>query len=145
VAIGTVNYILCANPDFRNKYFKKGLTKAALHQAPGVEFDQRDTMHSDFIEVNYGLKSGDYPCHRLRSSEAFVEMALQGVAYCLLPDFQAKPYLATGQLVDLLPDNHLPRDLYWHSWILEKGLHKKISQAAINYGQKLLSQAKLTK
>ena len=144
VSIGVVEYFLCASPDFEKQYFSKGITQASLQKAPGVEFDQRDTMHSDFIEQNFGVKSGSYPCHRLRSSEAFVDMALEGVAYCLLPEFQAAPYLATGKLIELAPDKHLPRVLYWHSWILEKGLHKQISIAVIEYGQKLLSKPKLT-
>ena len=143
--IGTVEYILCSSIEFKNQYFSKGITMESLHKAPGAEFDQRDTMHSDYIEQHFGVKSGSYPCHLLRSSEAFVDMALQGLAYCLLPHFQANPYLASDKLIDLAPDKHLSRDLYWHSWILEKGLHKKISSAVINYGQNLLSQGKLTK
>lgn len=144
VPIGVVSYILCASPDFEAQYFSKGLTQASLQKAPGVEFDQRDTMHADFIEQHYQVKSGNYPCHRLRSSEAFVDMVVQGVAYCLLPEFQAASYLTKGKIIDLAPDKHLPRPLYWHSWILEKGLHKRISTAVIEYGQKLLCQTKLT-
>jgi len=144
VSIGVVNYMLCASPEFEKKYFRKGITLESLYKAPGVEFDQRDTMHTDFIEQHFSVKSGGYPCHRLRSSEAFVDMALQGVAYCLLPEFQARPYLTTGKLIELAPEKHLQRELYWHSWILEKGLHQKISIAVIEYGQKLLSKLILT-
>ncbi len=145
VPIGSVDYILCASPAFKDQYFNEGITSMALQKAPGVEFDQRDSMHSDFIERHYQVNAGSYPCHRLRSSEAFVDMAVQGLAYCLLPHFQAKDYLKAGTLIDLAPDKHLSRNLYWHSWILEKGLFKKISLAIISYGQNLLSQVKLTK
>ncbi len=137
-AIGSVDYILCASSAFVGQYFSQGLNRQSLKYAPGVEFDQRDTMHSDYIEQHFSLKAGHYPCHKLRSSEAFVRMALEGVAYCLLPNFQAQPYLATGELVDLAPELHLRRSLYWHSWLLEKGIHQKISEAIVEYGSKLL-------
>jgi LysR family transcriptional regulator (chromosome initiation inhibitor) len=143
-AIGCVDYILCASPNFIKQYFPLGLNVASLQRAPGVEFDYRDTMHSDYIEQHYGVRAGAYPRHKLRSSEAFVSMALEGVAYCLLPHFQAIPYLNSGQLIDLAPNQHLPRSLYWHSWILEKGLHKNISSAIVNYGKKLLSKSNAT-
>jgi len=140
--IGEVDYILCATPEFKERYFSKGMNKSSLCKAPGVEFDQRDTMHSDYIEKYYGLKLGDYPCHVMRSSEAFVTMALAGVAYCLLPHTQANQYLADGTLIDLAPDKPLQRSMYWHSWILEKGVYKEISKCIVKYGRELLSREK---
>jgi len=136
--IGQVIYILCATDDFKDKYFPNELTATALKNAPGVDFDRRDTMHSCYIEENYGLKVGDYPCHTVRSSEAFVQLAIEGVAYCLLPHTQANEYLASGQLVDLAPQQHLSQMLYWHSWLFERGIHKEISQTVINYGRDVL-------
>lgn len=137
-ALGAVDYILCATPDFIAHYFAQGLTVSSLKRAPGVEFDQHDTMHCDYIAKHFGLKLGDYPCHVVRSSEAFVTMALAGVAYCLLPHFQAQPHLQNGSLIELMPDHHLQRAMYWHSWVLERGIYKTISQSVVNYGRALL-------
>jgi LysR family transcriptional regulator (chromosome initiation inhibitor) len=134
-----VNYILCANPSFKEKYFPDGLTIEALKKAPGAVFDQRVTMHYGYIEQHYGLKAGEYPCHTVRSSEAFVIMAIEGVAYCLLPHIQANEYLTSGVLIDLAPKQHLPQMLYWHSWLFEKGLHQEISQTVIENGKAFLS------
>lgn len=136
--IGKVDYILCATPDFVRHYFKQGLTQASLQHAPGVEFDQHDTMHCDYIAKHFGLRLGDYPCHVVRSSEAFVTMALAGVAYCLLPHFQAQPYLQNGTLVDLMPADHLSRTMYWHTWVLERGVYKMVSQSVVEYGRTIL-------
>ena len=141
IEIGDVRYILCATPEFVNKYFSKGLNQSSLTKAPGVEFDQRITMHRDYIEQFYGVESGQYPCHLVRSSEAFVTMALESVAYCLIPHFQAQEYLDDGRLIDLAPDNHLVRTMYWHCWILERGLHKTISENIIQFGRHLLANS----
>ncbi|MEW6983014.1 LysR family transcriptional regulator ArgP [Colwelliaceae bacterium 6471] len=137
--VGLVDYILCATPDFKARYFAKGLNQQTLKRAPSVEYDQQDTMHSDYIESYFHLKAADYPSHVVRSSEAFVTMALAGVAYCLLPHTQANEYLADGRLVDLAPKHHLQRNLYWHSWVLERGLHKKVSQSLVEFGRNLLN------
>ena len=137
--IGDIDYILCATPEFHQQYFEEGLNAHTLRFAPCVEFDQHDTMHKDYIADHFGIHQGDYPCHTVRSSEAFVTMALAGVAYCLLPQNQANAYLKQGQLLDLQPEKHLQRTLYWHSWVLEKGLHKKVSQCVVNYGKALLA------
>lgn len=139
--IGEVDYILCATSEFKSTYFPDGLTLSALKKAPGVNFDQRDLMHSGYIEKHYGLKAGEYPCHTVRSSEAFVKMAIEGVAYCLLPHTQANEYLSTGVLHDLAPHQHLSQMLYWHSWLFEKGIHKDISQTVVRYGIAILSTA----
>lgn len=133
--IGTLKYILCANKEFKQRYFSDGLTEHNLSIAPGVDYDQRDTMHSDYLKNHFGLKRAEYPCHRVRSSEAFVNMAIAGLAYCLLPTTQANEHLKSGKLIDLAPTKHLPQPLYWHSWVLERGIQKKVSETIIAYGE----------
>ncbi len=75
---------------------------------------------------------------RLRSSEAFVAMAEQGLACCLIPELQIRQQLEEGRLLDLNPDHHLVEQLYWHRWVLERGLHKQISQRLIQQGRRAL-------
>jgi LysR family transcriptional regulator (chromosome initiation inhibitor) len=95
-------------------------------------------MDIEYLAKNYGVEPGSYPCHTIRSSEAFVSMAVEGLAYCLLPNTQANAYLNSGKLIDLAPKNHLKQTLYWHSWILEKGIYKKVSERIVEYGKNLL-------
>lgn len=136
--IADVDYILCATPKFRTKYFKKGLTKEALYHAPGIRFDPQDTMHIDYIYDHYDVSLGEYPLHTVGSSEAFVAMTVEGLACSLLPITQANEYLKQGILVDLAPENHLIRSMYWHSWVLERGIFKKVSEYIVKYGRQLL-------
>ena len=69
-------------------------------------------------------------------------MALNGVAYALLPATQANEFLATGQLVDIAPNKRIHQQLYWHSWTLERGVYKEVSEHILNFGRELLSQLK---
>ncbi|MCS3456716.1 LysR family transcriptional regulator (chromosome initiation inhibitor) [Aeromonas sp. BIGb0405] len=138
-ALGQMCYVLTASPAFMARHFPEGLTPQALAKAPGVAFDPRDDMHISFLRREFGLEPGGYPCHIVHSSEAFVAMAEQGLAYCLIPELQIRAQLQSGRLLDLCPDRHLIETLYWHRWLLERGLHKQISQRLISQGQAALN------
>lgn len=133
--LGNLNYILVASTEFVDTYFKHGINQQTLKKAPGVAFDQRDNMHVRFIEEQYGLKEGDYPLHTVRSSEAFIALAKHGAAYCLVAELQIQDELNNGALINILPEFKLIETLYWHSWVLLKGVHKKISETIIEQGR----------
>jgi len=137
--IGKMNYCLVSSKSFQQRYFDKGVTKKSLIMAPAISYDHKDDTHVRFIAKHFDLAASEYYCHSVRSSEAFVELAKQGVAYCLLPELQIKNELRSGELIKLCPEKQLIETLYWHSWVLVKGINKKISQEIINVGQKLLS------
>ncbi len=136
--LGQMNYVLVASPEFQQRYFSEGINEQTLRYAPGVAFDQKDDMHIKFIEKYFNLPGGSYPCHTVRSSEAFVELAIQGAAYCLIAEQQIRAELASGKLINILKDTQLVQTLYWHRWILVKGVYKQISDAIITSAQALL-------
>lgn len=136
--LGNMEYCLVANKHFRDKYFKYGVNKDSLKMAPAISYDHKDDMHVRFIAKHFDLAASEYYCHSVRSSEAFVELAKQGVAYCLLPKLQISTELATGELINISPETELIETLYWHSWVLVKGINKKISQQIVTMGQKKL-------
>ncbi|MGL6149727.1 MAG: ArgP/LysG family DNA-binding transcriptional regulator, partial [Aeromonas sobria] len=133
--LGEMHYLLTASTAFVARHFPHGLTREALAKAPAVAFDQRDDMHISFMREHFGLEPGGYPCHTVHSSEAFVAMAEQGLAYCLIPELQIREQLAAATLVNLSPPHRLTECLYWHRWVLEKGLHKQLSQRLIDQGR----------
>ncbi|GHA28672.1 LysR family transcriptional regulator ArgP [Oceanisphaera arctica] len=137
-ALGKMDYILVATPEFRQRYFAEGLSLTALQQAPAVAFDQRDDMHARYIERHFGLPPGGYPCHAVRSAEAFVAIARSGAAYCLIPRLMIADDLAQSRLVELYPQGMLIQPLYWHRWLLERGIHKDLSRRLIEYARQAL-------
>lgn len=138
--LGDMQYILVAAPSFVERYFSAGITPKTLMRAPAVAYDQKDDMHIKYIEETFALKGGTYPCHTVRSSEAFVDFAKQGLAYCLIPKLQIQAELENNELINLLPENTLTRTLYWHRWVLLKGVFKQLSSAIIRHAQKALAQ-----
>lgn len=136
--LGEFKYALVASHEFKTRYFPNGLTSESLRVAPSVAFDHRDNMHITFMQQHFGLNKGDYPLHTVRSSEAFVMLAKTSSACCFVAEFQIENELKSGELIDLLPDFKLTKQLYWQRWALLKGVHHEISEAIIKNGQKVL-------
>jgi LysR family transcriptional regulator (chromosome initiation inhibitor) len=137
--LGKMEYCLVANKTFKNRYFQNGVNKESLKMAPAISYDHKDDMHVRFIAKHFNLAASEYYCHSVRSSEAFVELTKQGVAYCLLPKIQIANELAKGELINISPEHELIETLYWHSWVLVKGINKKISQQIVKVGQEKLA------
>lgn len=133
--LGDMHYLLVASPSFVAQYFPNGINQQSLACAPAVAYDQKDDMHTQYVKQNFGLAAGTYPCHTVRSSEAFVGFAKQGIAYCLIPKLQIQAELSSGKLIDLMPKNTIIRTLYWHHWVLLKGVFKQLSMAIIQRAQ----------
>ena len=132
--LGKMEYCLVANPDFIAQYFPDGVNQSSLKMAPAISYDHKDDMHVRYIAKHFNLAAAEYYCHSVRSSEAFVALVKQGVAYCLLPKLQIAKELDSGQLISLCPDNTLVETLYWHSWVLVKGVSKQISENIVHVG-----------
>ncbi len=136
--LGKMEYCLVANPDFIAQYFPDGVNQSSLKMAPAISYDHKDDMHVRYIAKHFDLAAAEYYCHSVRSSEAFVALVKQGVAYCLLPKLQIANELDSGQLVSLCPEYTLVETLYWHSWVLVKGVSKQISENIVQVGRATL-------
>lgn len=136
--LGDMQYLLVASPSFIKRYFAMGINEQSLARAPAVAYDQKDDMHIKYVEKIFGLKAGSYPCHTVRSSEAFVNFAKQGLAYCLIPKLQIQTELSSGKLINLMPEHPIVRTLYWHHWILLKGVFKAFSTAIVTRAKQAL-------
>lgn len=131
-SLGALTYLCVSSPEFQARYFAAGKpNKEQLKQAPAIAFDPHDDMHFNYIESHFGLSAGDYPCHIVRSSEAFVAMACSGYAYCLIARQQVQSQLDNGTLVNLLPEFALKVPLYWHYWQFSTHLMQSVSESLI--------------
>lgn len=136
--LGRMDYVCVASPEFAARYFPNGVDREALLDAPAVSFDQYDQLHRDFLKLHFNISSDAVTHHHVASSEAFVNLALMGCAYCLIPKLQIERELASGELVDLMPNFFMSFRIYWHHWQLETQLLSEITQAIINHTKELL-------
>ena len=137
--LGEMEYCLVASKGFAEEYFPDGVNQKSLKMAPAISYDHKDDMHVRYIAKHFNLAASEYYCHSVRSSEAFVALVKQGVAYCLLPKLQIEQELSTGQLISLCPDKELVETLYWHSWVLVKGVNKNISEQIVKIAREKLA------
>ncbi|HHT9072777.1 TPA: LysR family transcriptional regulator ArgP [Edwardsiella tarda] len=138
--LGALDYLFCASPAFAERYFPNGVTRSSLLKAPAVAFDHLDDMHQAFLQQNFELPPGSVPCHIVNSSEAFVQLALQGTTCCMLPHLQVERELREGVLVDLTPGMVQRRMLYWHRFAPESRLMRRVTDALLSHGRNVLRQ-----
>ncbi|OLQ91299.1 transcriptional regulator ArgP [Vibrio panuliri] len=136
--LGRVDYLCVASPQFCQHYFPNGVNRESLLKAPTLAFDHHDDMNDRFIHQHFNLPKGSVLKHTVRSSEAFVKLALSGVAYCLIPKLQIEDELDNGSLVDITPGFFLSHRIYWHHWQLETGILKAMSDAIIAHSREIL-------
>lgn len=138
--LGGMDYLFVASPEFAKKYFPNGVNCHSLQKAPAVAYDHLDDMHQQFLQENFNLAPGSVVCHITSSSEAFVRLARQGAACCMLPKLQIEDDLNNGQLIDLTPGLFQRKMLYWHRFAPETQTMSSISNSLIEYAKLVLSQ-----
>ena len=126
--LGVLRYRALASPDFIERYQTHRYPER-LTEAPCLIFNQDDRLQHHFLEaMNLPPPARQ---HRVPSSEGFVQMALTGMGFGMLPELQVAPYLASGQLTNVGPDYHLDVPLYWHYWQTESNAMKALREAVI--------------
>ncbi|MFA0216055.1 LysR family transcriptional regulator ArgP [Vibrio cyclitrophicus] len=138
--LGRMDYVCVSSPDFHERYFSEGVNYVTLSKAPAVSYDQYDDLHKKFLHDHFNVPRDSVINHTVGSSEAFVRLALSGVAYCLIPRLQIIEELESGALIDITPGFLLSYRIYWHHWQLENGVLKEISKAILSYTHNHLPQ-----
>ncbi|ELA7317408.1 LysR family transcriptional regulator ArgP [Vibrio alginolyticus] len=138
--LGRIDYVCVASPEFYQSYFSKGVNNQTLAKAPAVSYDQYDDLHKTFLTEHFNVNPDSVIHHNISSSEAFLKVALAGVAYCLIPRLQITDELDRGVLVDVTPGFLMSHRIYWHHWQLETGVLQEISHAIVGYAQQHLPQ-----
>ncbi|MBY5818603.1 LysR family transcriptional regulator ArgP [Rhizobium leguminosarum] len=111
-ALGVLRYHATATPDFVTSHFPQGVTSEAIRNAPALTFNQKDRLQSSWIRRTFG-RDLDYPTHWLPSPQSFVEASLSGMGWGMNPTQLTREHLASGRLIELVPDTPLDVPLYW--------------------------------
>lgn len=126
MALGRLRYRALASPAFVERYQTLQYPEN-LSQIPCLIFNHDDQLQHQFLE-SLGLPPPQR-IHRCPSSEGFVQMALSGLGFGMLPELQVQPYLNRGDLVDVSPFYHLDVPLYWHYWQTESNAMTHLREA----------------
>lgn len=129
VPLGAMNYVAAASPAAIDRYCPDGLCAHRLRSLPFIAFNQKDDLQAEFIGTCLGLKQVHLTQCFVPSSEGQVRALLAGWGASVVPELLVRPYLASGQLINLVPATVLPVNLYWHCWNLDSPVLKALSSA----------------
>ncbi|WP_220813140.1 LysR family transcriptional regulator ArgP [Pseudomonas paralcaligenes] len=112
--LGAMRYRALASPEFLARHFADGVTGEALARVPSIVFGADDRLQHRFL-AGLGV-SGGFAHHLCPSSEGFVRLTCAGLGWGMVPELQVRQQLASGELVELLPERPLDVPLFWHHW-----------------------------
>jgi LysR family transcriptional regulator (chromosome initiation inhibitor) len=136
--LGAMRYRCMAAPAFRERWFGKGMTRAAVARAPAIAFNRKDRLQADFLLKHYGLADGSYPCHYIPASEPYMQAIALGLGWGMLPEVQMRDWQKRGILVDLAPQRLADVALFWHSWKVQAPKMERLSNALVRAARKIL-------
>ncbi len=118
--IGVDRYHPVASPAFYRQHFADGVTPELLAAAPRIDFDRHDMFQDRFLREYAGVSEQPSipPRHFVPSSAEFVTAIELGMGWGMVPALQCAAPLASGTLVEVLPERSLALPLYWQRWNL---------------------------
>jgi LysR family transcriptional regulator (chromosome initiation inhibitor) len=112
--LGAMRYRALASPAFIARHFPHGVEAQQLARVPAIVFGPDDLLQHRYLS-GLGVQGG-FAHHLCPSSEGFVRLACAGFGWGLVPELQVEQELASGALVEILPERPLDVPLYWHHW-----------------------------
>ena len=119
VPLGSMRYVAVAEAEFATRCLPRGLTQHSFREVSFVSFNRKDDMAVEFVARAFGLKRVALNHLFVPSSEGQMRAVAAGWAVGVLPELLVRDKLADGSLVDMVPGQVLPIQLYWHCWNLE--------------------------
>ncbi|HET7838714.1 MAG TPA: LysR family transcriptional regulator ArgP, partial [Rectinemataceae bacterium] len=101
--IGELRYLLCASPGFARQWFPEGIDREAASRAPCIHFTRFDQLQYRALERLFGRPRIEPPAFYIPSTEKFIDAAVAGLAYAMIPEVQAAPLIREGALIELDP------------------------------------------
>ncbi|TWC32143.1 LysR family transcriptional regulator (chromosome initiation inhibitor) [Pseudomonas sp. SJZ079] len=114
LALGAMRYRALASPAFITRHFPHGVEAQQLARVPAIVFGPDDLLQHRYL-TGLGVPGG-FAHHLCPSSEGFVRLACAGFGWGLVPELQVEQELASGALVEIIPERPLDVPLYWHHW-----------------------------
>lgn len=125
--LGSMVYRATASPAFVARWCPDGWSPEAAAVAPMLVFDRKDALQDRYLDVF--APGARPPRHYIPASTQFVEAAVHGLGWGMLPDLQADALVASGALVVLDDSRTAEVPLYWHQWSLRSAALDAVAAA----------------
>lgn len=129
VELGTMRHLSVATPALRDRYTSEGVVD--WEQMPVLRFGPKDVLQDRDLEGRVERPHGRRRISIVPSAEGFGEAIRLGLGWGLLPEAQAAPMLAAGDVIQL-DDQVVDTPLYWQRWRLESRLLARLTDAVVD-------------
>lgn len=137
--LGALRYAATASPAFVARHFPRGVDAGGLALAPVLRFDRRDRLQARWMCEAVGAELAA-PTHQTPSTQAFVDLALAGLGWCMNPLSLVEDALAAGRLVELVPGRRLDVPLHWQHARVGARLLDALTRAVVDTARRRLVQ-----
>lgn len=137
--LGEMVYVAAASPAFVARYFADGVNARSLARAPSLVFNTKDELQERWARRQLHRRI-ELPRHTLPSPQAFITAAVSGMGWGMQARALAAPHLASGALVELVPDTELHVALHWQVARAASRLLTGLSEAVITAARSALHQ-----
>jgi len=138
--LGVMRYRALASPDYIRRW-QLADRKDQLYRHPCLIYSADDRLQHLFLQSIAPQHAEPERSHRCPSSGGFVQMALAGLGYGMMPQLQAEEHIRSGALRDVVPGYYLDVPLYWHYWQTESAMLKSLRLAVLNKARQVLLPA----
>lgn len=111
--IGTLTYRAVASPAYLSEHFPEGVTASAFLTAPTILISANDDRSLEWTRQVFG-ENIDLPLSLHPSAQGTLQACLDGNLWTMQSDLEVSQHLASGELIELIPNKPLDRTLYWH-------------------------------
>ena len=136
-ALGAMRYVAAASPSFVATHFAGGVGAASLARAPSLTFNVKDELQARWA-ARLCHRQVELPRHALPSPQAFVTAALAGMGWGMHAESLIAAHLASGALVELVPQTALDVPLYWQHARAASGVLDRLSGVVMAAAAKAL-------
>lgn len=131
LALGSMDYLAAASPAAISRLCPQGYAPRRLRDLPFVAFNRKDDLQAEFVCRALKLRQVALQQCFVPSPQGQMRALLAGWGASVLPELLVRPWLDSGQLVDLAPETRVPVALYWHCWNLDSPLLDRLTRAVI--------------
>lgn len=131
VALGSMDYVAAASPAAVARLCPQGYSPRRLRDLPFVAFNRKDDLQGEFVCKALNLRQVALQQRFVPSPQGQLRALLADWGASVLPEQLVRPWLESGQLIDLAPETRLPVALYWHCWNLDSPLLDRLTRAVI--------------
>ena len=140
VSLGSMSYIAVANRNTIEKNCPDGFSAQNFRKMPFIAFNRKDDLQAEFISRTFRLKHVNLNQCFVPSSEGQVRAVLAGWGASVVPELLVRPFIASGELINLAPDAELLINFYWHCWNIDSAVLNSLSHALQSTAAKYLKQ-----